>query len=66
MTVTINGKQIEFDSAPTGAELLELLNITPTTVVAELNGEIIKREQFLLLTLSDQDVLELVTVVGGG
>jgi len=66
MQILVNGKQMEFDSPPSGLDLLARLNIVPATVVAELNGEIIKREEFLARMLADGDVLELVTVVGGG
>jgi len=66
MQILVNGKQMEFDSPPSGSDLLARLNIVPATVVAELNGEIIKREEFLARMLADGDVLELVTVVGGG
>jgi sulfur carrier protein len=66
MQITVNGRRLEFDSPPSGAELLAHLNVTPATVVAELNGEIIKRERFLQQKLADGDLLELVTVVGGG
>lgn len=66
MQITVNGKLMDFTVAPTGAALLEALAITPATVVAELNGEVVKREDFLARILADADVLELVTVVGGG
>jgi len=66
MQITVNGKQLEYADPPAGAQLLDDLKITPFTVVAELNGEIVKREEFLELTLKDGYVLELVTVVGGG
>ena len=66
MKVTVNGKEMVFCEPPTGASLLAVLDITPATVVAELNGEIIKREDLLARELDDGDMLELVTVVGGG
>ncbi len=66
MKLTINGETREMPCGTTGAGLLEKLNITPSTVVAELNREIMKRELFLEHTLMDGDTLELVTVVGGG
>lgn len=64
--LTVNGRQFSFETEPSGVQLLEQLKLTPATVVAELNGEVVKREQFLELTLGDGDVIELVTVVGGG
>lgn len=66
MTLTINGQQREFVEPMTGALLLDQLGIKAAAVVVELNREIIKRESFLEHTLSDGDILELVTLVGGG
>jgi len=66
MKLIINGKEMSFAETFTGAELLTELKITPTTVVAELNGNVVPRTEFLALELADGDVLELVTVVGGG
>lgn len=66
MKLTVNARELEFPTAPSGSELLVALDITPATVVAELNGRIIKRGEFLTRQLADGDVLELVTVVGGG
>jgi sulfur carrier protein len=66
MNLVVNGKEMNFTQPPTGATLLAELQITPATVVTELNGEVIPRSEFLELPLADGDVLELVTVVGGG
>jgi len=66
MQITVNGQAMELSAGQTGAGLLAELKIPPATVVAELNAQIIKREDFLKHVLSDGDVLELVTVVGGG
>lgn len=66
LSLVINGKDYSFSRELTGADLLSELQITPSTVVVELNGEIVKREEFLRRTLSPGDSLELVTIVGGG
>ena len=66
MKFTVNGQEREYTSQIDGAGLLTSLSIPPSTVVVELNGEIIQREIFLTRELSDGDVLELVTLVGGG
>lgn len=66
MKIIVNMQELEFEALPSGAELLNSLGITPATVVAELNGQIIKRDEFLVQRLAEGDVLELVTVVGGG
>lgn len=62
----VNGKQLEFTQELMGAELLDALSIPRATVVAELNGKIVPRAEFLECILADGDVLELVTLVGGG
>ena len=66
MQLTINGQPREYEDGLTGAKLLEQLNVPAATVVVELNAEIIKREQFPEQVLKDGDILEIVTVVGGG
>ncbi len=66
MKLTVNGQEREYFSPLDGAGLLAALDIPASTVVVELNGEIIQRKNFLTHALNDGDVLELVTLVGGG
>ncbi|HES58016.1 MAG TPA: sulfur carrier protein ThiS [Firmicutes bacterium] len=66
LELTINGKDYSFDAELTGSELLKELEIVPSTVVVELNREIVRREDFLERRLASGDSLELVTIVGGG
>lgn len=66
INATINGKGHEFQAELNGLQLLEHFEIAPATVVIELNGEIIKREDFLVRPVEDGDAIELVTLVGGG
>jgi sulfur carrier protein len=66
MKLIVNGIEHEYGSSLTGGELLDGLKISRATAVAEVNGQIVPREQFHSLALQDGDKLELVTVVGGG
>ena len=66
MQLTVNGQQQEHPAQLTGSGLLAALEIPASTVVVELNGEIIPRTSFTAHNLQDGDVLELVTLVGGG
>lgn len=66
MTVKVNGKFHELPHGSTGAGLLAALGIPASTTVAEVNGAIVPREAFLALALIEGDVVELVTIVGGG
>ena len=64
----INGVEKQF---PTGipqtlAELLEQLDIKVETVVAEIDGKIIERQNFSKTQLCSSQNIELVRFVGGG
>ncbi len=64
----INGIEKQFpDGLPkTLIELLKQLGINQATVVAEINGKIIAREDFSQTQLSSGQKIELVRFVGGG
>jgi thiamine biosynthesis protein ThiS len=48
------------------AALLEQLQVNRQHVAVELNRELVPREQHAERQLADGDVLEIVTLVGGG
>jgi sulfur carrier protein len=66
MTITVNGKEHDLAHGATGSDLTKELGIAASTTVAEVNGAIIPREKFTTLELKNGDIIELVTVVGGG
>lgn len=66
MKLTVNGQEQEHPQQITGSGLLEALDIPASTVVVELNGDIIQRPAFMEHQLVDGDTIELVTLVGGG
>ena len=64
--LTINGKPQELP-APTGlVQYLESLEITTEFIAVGYNGEVIEKESFDEITLSEGDVVEIVRPVGGG
>jgi thiamine biosynthesis protein ThiS len=64
----INGEDKIFENAvpSTLKHLLELLKVDESTVVAEVNGKIIPRENFQNTILRDGHKIELIRFVGGG
>lgn len=66
MQLKVNGQLQEHPAAINGQELLDRIDWTYATLVAEVNGRIVRKEEFLTLQLNDGDELELVTLVGGG
>ena len=64
--VQVNGKEREVQSGLSVHELVESFDLNPLLIVVELNREILSREQFKDVQVSDGDALELVHFVGGG
>jgi thiamine biosynthesis protein ThiS len=65
----INGKEEIFPDnkiPATIAELLRQLGVDSTTVVAELEGQIVERAKFSTTNLRDGQNIELVRFVPGG
>jgi len=64
----INGNEKQFPSGipRTLVELLEQLSINQATVVAEIDGKIIERQNFAQTLLSNGQNIELIRFVGGG
>ncbi|MGB2822083.1 MAG: sulfur carrier protein ThiS [Phycisphaerae bacterium] len=66
MRISINGQWEEFSDAPSVAELLESRSLQPRRVAVELNRRIVPRGHYGETRLSENDALEIVTLVGGG
>ena len=64
--VQLNGKEREVPGGLTVYALLERLELQPGAVVVELNREILKRDSYGGVDVSDGDAIELVHFVGGG
>ncbi len=64
----INGIEKQFPAGipQTLTELLEQLDINQATVVAEVNGKIVERQNFQQTKLSSGQSIELIRFVGGG
>ena len=64
--VQVNGKEREISEGLTVRTLLEELELHPGMVVVELNREILERDSYGEVGVSEGDTLELVHFVGGG
>ena len=62
----LNGKDLVLSNEKTISELLRELNVNRSRVVVEINKEIIAREEFDNVILTDKDVVEVISFVGGG
>lgn len=66
MQIVVNGQPQTHVQAPTIGQLLAGLKLEPRRVAVELNKQIVRRAHYEQTTLQEGDVLEIVTLVGGG
>lgn len=64
--VQLNGKSREIGGGLTVRSMLESLELHPGMVVVELNREILERDRYGEVGISEGDTIELVHFVGGG
>ncbi len=65
MRVKVNGEQYQTECS-TLEQLVVQQELNPDSVVAEVNREIVKKENWADFCLKDEDRVELVRFVGGG
>ena len=66
MRLTVNGDEFIFSNGNTVRQLLEQLHLTGRPVAVERNGQIVPHSTFDQAELTEEDILEVVTLVGGG
>ncbi len=68
-SLKVNGVERQFapdDMPGTLAALLSVLGVGSATVVAEVDGRIVRREEFDRTQLRDGQQIELIKLMGGG
>jgi sulfur carrier protein len=63
---TVNGETLQLPDGLTVAQLLRHLGVRSERVAVERNGAVVKRARHDEERVSQGDVLEIVTFVGGG
>ena len=66
MRATVNGEKVEVPDGLTVAALLVHLGVQAERVAVERNGSIVKKARHAEEPVAPDDVLEIVTFVGGG
>lgn len=64
--ITVNGQIISVELPMTVAQYLEKNQYVLTRVAVELNQQIVSKAKYGETQLNDNDVLEVVSFVGGG
>lgn len=66
IALQVNGRRIELMQATPLLDYIEGLGVDPRAVAVEHNGVIIERDRYKETTLQEDDVVEIVRMVGGG
>jgi thiamine biosynthesis protein ThiS len=64
--VVVNGEERSVEPGTTVAALVEQLGLRRDAVAVEVNRELVRRDDHGDRVLGEGDVVELVTLVGGG
>ncbi|NIS75790.1 MAG: sulfur carrier protein ThiS [Deltaproteobacteria bacterium] len=66
MVLIINGERYVFEEDVSVMEMLEILDVKHSRVAVELNKKIVRKSEFETTLLSNGDMIEVVSFVGGG
>ncbi len=66
MKLLVNGEAKEYEDVSSLAELIDRLGIKKEGSAAELNGKILRQDEWQGSGLKDGDKVEIITFVGGG
>ena len=66
MNITVNGEPKEAPDNITIFNYVTSLNFDPETVVVEVDGTIVQRDDYQSKQLEDGCILELIRFIGGG
>jgi sulfur carrier protein len=66
MRATVNGEPLELPDGLTVTQLLQHLGVRGDRVAVERNGSVVKKARHAEERVQSDDVLEIVTFVGGG
>lgn len=66
MELTINGEKQTHQASLSVSALLESLEMDSMLVAVEVNRRLVTRREHAETTLSDGDILEIVSLAGGG
>jgi len=66
VTIVLNGEPRGAPAGETLLALLETIGVAPGRAAVELNGRVVRRDDYPRLALRDNDRVEVVQLVGGG
>ena len=66
IAVTINGKPVQLEGSVSLEQFLDEREVDPKFVAVAYNGNVLQKEDYNGIVLTEGDVVEIVQPVGGG
>lgn len=66
MNIILNGQKYNIENNITLKQMLINLNIEQNNIIAEVNGEVVTKDDFSNKIINENDIIELIRFVGGG
>ena len=66
LRIQINGESREVNDQSTLSDLVNEMSLPPARIAIELNGEVVRRNDWMNAMVREGDRLEIVHFVGGG
>jgi thiamine biosynthesis protein ThiS len=66
MRITVNDQPTDVPESASVADLVAQLGLSATRVAVEINRQLVRRADHAATALKSGDVVEIVTLVGGG
>jgi sulfur carrier protein len=64
--IQLNGQIYKFETSLSIEQLLNKLSINKKKVAVELNKSVVPKQKYSSIKIANQDVVEIVTFIGGG
>ena len=64
--IKLNGQIHKFETSLSIEQLLNKLSINKKKVAVELNKSVVPKQKYSSIKIANQDVVEIVTFIGGG
>ncbi|MDA0377086.1 MAG: sulfur carrier protein ThiS [Proteobacteria bacterium] len=64
--IQLNGQIRKFETSLSIEQLLNKLSINKKKVAVELNKSVVPKQKYSSIKIANQDVVEIVTFIGGG
>jgi len=66
MSITVNGKTIDFVKQETVSDLLKRMHYTFPLIIVKINGELVKKNAYKKTVIPDDSEIKVIHLISGG